>query len=150
MAVEIKNCSAKVAYIPFHPTEKMGEREVKIGGKVFIDGTDAKAIKEGEIVRLKDLCNIKILKKGKEIVAEEIETKELPEKKIQWVSEGVEATVFRPGDLLIGEEFNPESLLVEKGLCEKACAQLKDGEIIQFVRYGFVRKDKGLNFIWSC
>ena len=77
----------------------------------------------------------------------------LPGKKLQWVAdEHLECEVWKIGDLLRDEKFNPESLIKQKGYCEKAVEKLKEGETIQFERYGFCRLDskKPLVFIHSC
>jgi len=156
--LEIKGMQKKEIEIPLHPTKDLGKKKVQVEGAVYIGEADADKINEGETIRLLDFANVKIIKKteGKGIIAEEVQTKEFPEKKMQWVSEdAIKAKVTKPGPLFIGEDeetYNPDSLIVEEGLCERACLDLKEGETIQFVRYGFVRLDdkKGMEFIYSC
>ena len=157
--IKITNIDDETVKIPLHPKQSMGERAMQVkGGTVYIDVNDTPAV--GEILRLKDLCTIKVTNVVSNTVsAEKIETDEMPEKKIQWVgSDHVKAKVLRPGNLLIGEgdnvEFNIDSMKIEEGICEKECENLKDDDVVQFVRYGFVRKDgteEGkLRFIYSC
>ena len=151
--------------IPLHPTVDLGSKELIVKDSVYISKSDIP--KENEVIRLKDFCNIKIIKvSDKAIEAEEIgNTDTMPEKKIQWVSaeegEYINAKILRPKDLLIGKEFNKDSLIIEEGICEKECANIKSDEVVQFVRYGFVRKESNgtgesngtcgkLIFVYSC
>lgn len=45
------------------------------------------------------------------------------------------------GDDLVNE-LNPESLIIKQGLVEPALAEVEVGEIVQFERVGFFRKDE--------
>jgi glutamyl-tRNA synthetase len=62
--------------------------------------------------------------------------------KFQWVTEdNVSYRVLIPDVLFKDGEFNRESLKEVSGLAEAEAANLKVGEIIQFVRFGFCRVD---------
>ncbi|MFH0835241.1 MAG: glutamate--tRNA ligase, partial [Candidatus Micrarchaeota archaeon] len=61
---------AKEAVLRKHPAQDLGERKVSVKEEVWIDGNDAKALKKGEVFRLKDLCNAKVIAAGKTIDAE--------------------------------------------------------------------------------
>jgi glutamyl-tRNA synthetase len=155
ITMKITNIEEMEIKLRLHPTNDLGERILKIrDGVVYIDTNDRPRV--GEVIRLKDFCSVKILEtKDREVIAERIETEEIPEKKIQWVGDNrIWANVLKPSDLLIDDKFNEHSLIVEEGICENECEQLNDGETIQFVRYGFVRKDGTvdgkLRFIFSC
>lgn len=147
----------KSVRLPLHPKKEIGFREFGISEKIYICADDAKGLKKNEIFRLKDLCNVQVIKKGrKEVECELLEDSMVP-KKIQWVSAGNElpCTLFITHDLLKdGEKFNRDSLETAEGYCEKACEQIKEGEIIQFERVGFCRSDKkdnaSLQFVFSC
>jgi len=55
--------------------------------------------------------------------------------------------VYIPDLLYTGEVFNDKSMRIVKGFAEPALKQIKDGEIVQFERFGFVRieqTDKGI------
>lgn len=155
ITVRISNVKDEEVRLKLHPTQDLGERTISVrNGTIYIDANDKPAV--GESIRLKDFCTIKVIDfKDREITAERIETDQIPEKKIQWVGDNrTWARILRPGDLLLNEEFNENSLVVEEGICEKECESLKDGEVVQFVRYGFVKKegteDGKLKFIFSC
>jgi len=133
-----------------HPTENLGERTLEITGKFFISGSDAEKLKKGDRFRLLDLCNVKLVEKGKTLKGEFIGNEGMEERKLHWVPEKhVKAQVLVPSELFIGEEFNKDSLRVDEGFCEQECGKLKKGSIIQFVRYGFCILDdeKKMSFI---
>lgn len=128
-------------------------RTVQLNGDVYISKTDLESLKKGEVFALKDLVFVKF--DGKQ--AKKIEQKEIPEKKFQWVSvaEAVPCEVLKPGDLLDAEgKFNPKSMEAISGYCERGCLELKDGDVVQFERFGFCRLDKKekekLTFIYTC
>jgi len=133
-----------------HPTEKLGERAVEITGRFFISGSDAKNLKKGDKFRLLDLCNVRLIEKGRVLRGEYFGEEGMEEVKIQWVPEKhLKAQVLIPSELFIDEKFNKNSLRVEEGYCEPECGKLKKGSIIQFVRYGFCILDdeRRLRFI---
>jgi glutamyl-tRNA synthetase len=128
-------------------------REMEAADEAWISGSDAESLEIGETIRLKDLYNVKIEKKGKEISASYAGDEIQKGKKIQWVSQGLRCEVLRPGDLLTPSgEYNPASMRIDEGLCENSIHSIKDGEIVQFERYGFCRLDskKPLRFVFSC
>lgn len=155
-ALNVKGLEKK-AKLKLHPKEDMGAREFKVSEKVYISWDDAEDLKKGEVFRLKDLCNVKLTEKeGKEFEGELVEDSAVP-KKIQWVADSnkILCKVLVPYDLLNENgEYDPESLEEAKGYCEKDCEKLKEGDIIQFERFGFCRLDKKgkdeLQFVFSC
>ncbi|MDD5340601.1 MAG: glutamate--tRNA ligase [Candidatus ainarchaeum sp.] len=152
--LEVKGLGSKTVELKMHPKMGMGVRKLAVSGTVYISGADAKALKAGETFRLKDLCNVKLVDKGKKL-AGELRPDGMAEKKIQWVGDGrLECDVLMPKDLLLDGEFNPKSLEKASGYCEPACAALAEGTVIQFERFGFCRldrkEDKRLTFIFSC
>ncbi len=155
-ALKVKGLKKK-ARIKLHPKKDMGFREFDVSETVYISWDDAKGMKEGEVFRLKDLCNVKLLgKSDNELEGELVKDSQVP-RKIQWVADSHKTicTVLVPHDLLDEKgEYNPESLEEAKGYCEKGCEKLKEGEIIQFERFGFCRldkKEKGkLRFVFGC
>ncbi|NYZ79223.1 glutamate--tRNA ligase [Candidatus Micrarchaeota archaeon] len=133
-----------------HPTENLGERTLGITGKFFISKADADKLTKGDRFRLLDLCNVKLLEKGKILRAEFAGNEGMEEKRIHWVPEEfIKAEVLVPSELFLGDKFNKESLKVVEGYCESDCSYLKKGDIVQFVRYGFCILDdeKKMRFI---
>ncbi|MCK5548411.1 MAG: glutamate--tRNA ligase, partial [Thermoplasmata archaeon] len=110
--------------LPLHPDNKeMGFRTLHIGHSIFVPKEDFDKL-QGQEIRLKDFCNI-ILKPDAEVTS--VENKEIP--RIQWVSEHTPIKVIMPnGDVV-------------EGYGEKAIKNLKESDVVQFERFGFVRVD---------
>jgi glutamyl-tRNA synthetase len=137
----VENAPARKKTISLHPTENLGTRTIKTGKIFFVPNEDMEKIKTGDIFRLKDLFNVKIKEKNKEVFAEYVGDELIPDTaKIQWTTDNhVKMKVFVPQLLFDGEEFNPKSLEEVEGFAEEAVSNLKTGEIVQFERFGFVR-----------
>ncbi len=139
----IKNMPISSIEIPNHPVNDMGKRKIEIDGKLYISGEDAENIKEGMKIRLLGLGNITITKKDTELEGEFIKDESTDILKIQWVSQKTahEIKMIIPKILFNEEEFNEESLEELDVYTEPHYLQLKEGEEIQFVRFGYCRKD---------
>ena len=139
----VKNLSITSVEIPNHPVNDMGKRKIEVNGNFFISGEDVNNIKEGMKIRLLGLGNISITKIGAEFEGEfvEGEPKDIP--KIQWIPQKTahEIKMLVPKILFNGEEFNEDSLEELNVYTEPHYLQLKEGEEVQFVRYGYCRKD---------
>ncbi|MCX8163387.1 MAG: glutamate--tRNA ligase [Candidatus Micrarchaeota archaeon] len=147
-----------------HPISNLGQRiiEIKNGQIVYVPAADVENLKEGERIRLKDFCSIVITKKEMKKDELYLEAKEISggilenEKKIQWVKEDekILAKVYIPKELYVEEKYNPNSLEIVEGFVEKSCQQDKEGQIVQFERFGFVildkKEDSYLKYIFSC
>ena len=129
--------------IPNHPINDMGKRKIDVDGNFYISGKDSESIKEGMQIRLLGLGNVSITKKGIELEGNFIEgePKDIP--KIQWIPQKTahEIKMLVPKILFNGEEFNEDSLEELDVYTEPHYLQLKEGEEVQFVRYGYCRKD---------
>ena len=147
--LEVSNAKCQTIQLKRHPDYDRGFRNVDISGKFFISGNDLADLYKGQIIRLKDLYNILITDVQDDLVkatrTDEKSSKDelLKVKKIQWVSDkNVKVSVTVPGILYEGEDINPNSLTKVVGYGEKDIGLLKEGEIVQFERFGFVRVDK--------
>ncbi|MFH2105832.1 MAG: glutamate--tRNA ligase [Candidatus Micrarchaeota archaeon] len=152
--VRLIGAKPQLLELPLNPKEKVGYREMAVGNVVYINENELDSIKIGEVFRLKDFCNVKLLKKGNVVEAEVVKDEMVP-KKLQWVCEEHTPTkILVPKDLLKDEKFDPESLEVIEGYAENDCERLNIGEIVQFERFGFCRLDKKgdkkLTFVFSC
>ncbi len=140
-----------IARLPMHPSyPERGYREIilePINGKIelFIGRTDYEKLDKGSVIRLMELVNIEVLSKD-DVVMARIHSKDLESARkanapiIQWVPiNGLPITVNRPEGMKIIED---------KGMAERAVAQVSIGEIIQFMRYGFVKKTSKDDFIY--
>ena len=142
----VKNSKETFAKIPKHPAVlEKGHRLLHAQKDFFVSNADAAGMEEGEVFRLKELYNVKLLEKTPNGLVGEYAGKELKEntKKLQWVPalHAVQAELISVGDLLIDDKFNPKSIGVESGYCEEDCKKLHDGAIVQLERIGFARLD---------
>lgn len=100
-----------------------------------VSSNDIKLFKKGKIIRLMELFNVKINKVEKQKVKATFysepysEAKKIGAPLIHWipVGEGVKAEVIMPNTSIV------------KGIAEDDCKKLREGTIIQFERFGFVR-----------
>ncbi len=127
-----------------HPIKDKGKRKIEVDEKFFISGDDAKNIQENTQIRLLGLGNVKISKLDGEIQGEFVGEGDASNiSKIQWVPEKNfhEIKLLIPKQLFIEEEFNEDSLEELEVYTEPHYLQVKEGEEIQFVRFGYCRKD---------
>jgi glutamyl-tRNA synthetase len=130
--------------IPNHPIKDMGKRKINLDENFYISGEDTTNIKEGTKIRLLGLGNVVISKINGELEGEFIEDGNTTDiQKIQWVPQKDVhiIKILIPKQLFIDDEFNENSLEELEAYVEPHYLQLKDGEEIQFVRFGYCRKD---------
>ena len=140
----VRNLPASSVEISNHPVNDMGKRRVEIDENFYISGNDAENIKEGMRIRLLGLGDVSITKKGTELEGEFVREEGTRDMlKIQWVVQKTahEIKMIIPKTLFNGEEFNEESLEETSVFTEPHYLQLKEGAEIQFVRFGYCRKD---------
>ena len=141
----VKNMPISFVEIPNHPVNDMGKRTIAIDQNFYISGEDTQSIKIDTQIRLLGLGNIKITKHGiTELEGEFIENGEKTDiPKIQWVAQKTahKIKMIIPKTLFNGDEFNEDSLEELDVYTEPHYLQLKEGEEIQFVRFGYCRKD---------
>ena len=138
----VENAPDLTKKINLHPDNKeLGRRTIKTGKTFFIQESDIKELKVGDVFRLKDLYNIKITENKKDILAEYDSDKLIPNSaKIQWTTDKhIKMSVFVPHPLFVKDKYNKDSLETVNGFAEEAVSKLKTGEIVQFERFGFVR-----------
>lgn len=122
--IELNSLRMKKVKIPLHPETKKGFRNFSLSRIFYIDSKDFDSYKGLEI-RLKDLWNIRLGDKS-EFTGNEI--KAVP--KIQWV----------PAKHVTVKVIMPEREI--KGYGETNISKVKNGTIVQFERFGFVRIEK--------
>jgi glutamyl-tRNA synthetase len=127
--------------IPFHPDNyEMGFRSIQIipirgVATLWISKNDFGLLKNNKVIRLMELFNVKIKRIGNSKVVGSFESEAYSEAKnrgyplIQWVcvKNSFPSEVVMPDNAII------------KGLAEESCKKLTQNEIIQFVRFGFVK-----------
>jgi len=140
----VRNLPMSSVEIPNHPINDMGKRKIEVDENFYISGDDAQSIKEGTQIRLLGLGNVSITKSGIELEGEFVKEGETNNiSKIQWVPQKTahEIKMVIPKTLFNGDEFNEDSLEELDVYTEPHYLQLKEGEEIQFVRFGYCRKD---------
>jgi len=148
----VKNLSISSIEIPNHPVNDMGKRKIEIDGNFYISGDDTQAIKVGTQIRLLNLGNISITKEGNELEGEFINNGDTANiLKIQWVPQTTahQIKMIVPKILFIDDKFNEASLEELDVYTEPHYLQLKEGEEIQFVRFGYCRKDSQSQAIFT-
>ena len=152
--VEIHVQGAKMLNVTLknHPTDaSFGNRKVNVSDTLFIASDDARNLKEGDELRLIELCNIKVTDVDKQdgkvrsvwaVPGGDEIRQSMP--KVQWIAKDdiVEFQVMIPKALYVGGEYNPDSLEVASGGVESFAAALAPGTQVQFVRFGFCRIDR--------
>ncbi|NHJ40385.1 MAG: glutamate--tRNA ligase [Asgard group archaeon] len=158
--------------LSLHPDEpKRGFREIITNNLFLISSDDYSQLNIKEEFRLKDLYNLKLIKKNVNLsdlmkidssikdqptqnflkkfktccIAEYTGEELKPGMKIQWTvadpKEIVQVEVKIPDVLFIDEEYNENSIRTTNGIGEKAIGTLKVNDIVQFERFGFIRID---------
>ncbi len=140
----VPDAPAKAKVLKLHPTAAFGERTVRTASVFFIPAEDLAALQPGDLFRLKDLFNVRLVQKAQEATgsyAGDDVVADAP--KIQWTTqECFPLRITVPRLPFTGEVFNPDSLGEISGVAEQAVASLPDGEIVQFPRVGFVRLER--------
>jgi glutamyl-tRNA synthetase len=142
--LKVNNLPFSSIEIPNHPVNDMGKRKIEIDENILICGDDAQNIREGTQVRLLGLGNVQINRVGEIFEGNFVEDGETSNiQKIQWVPQktGHEIKLLVPKQLFIDEQFNENSLEELEVYTEPHYLKLKEGEEIQFVRFGYCRKD---------
>jgi glutamyl-tRNA synthetase len=138
--------------LPNHPQKDIGKRRAVIDGVFYVSGKDVRNIKVGDQIRLIELYNIKITKTGSDVEGEYAGNDfkaELP--KIQWIPQksAIKINILIPKTLFINEKFNENSLETLQAFTENHYLELNEGTEIQFVRFGYCRKDSAIQAIYT-
>ena len=142
--LKVNNLPFSTIEIPNHPVNDIGKRVIEIDENILICGDDAQNITEGAQVRLLGLGNVQINRVGEILEGNFVENGETSNiQKIQWVPQKTahEIKLLVPNQLFIDEQFNENSLEELEVYTEPHYLKLKEREEIQFVRFGYCRKD---------
>ena len=132
--VEVKIAGAPEAEheLNLNPNEKKGGRKLRTTERFLLQKGDIERIKEGELVRLMDCLNFRN-EKGRYAFdsSEYLKFRGRGNLIIHWLP---------AGDNIDIEVMMPDKSMI-KGFAEPTLKMLKEGEIIQFERFGFCRLD---------
>ncbi|MFB5630343.1 MAG: glutamate--tRNA ligase [Nitrosopumilaceae archaeon] len=140
----VKNLPSNKVELPNHPANDLGKRTVEHDGNIFLDSDDVKNFSEGSKIRLMGLGNVKINQVNNDLEGEYIgDDVKVDFPKMQWVPQknSHKLKILIPNQLFIDESFNENSLEELDVFTEPHYLKLKDGSEIQFVRFGYCRKD---------
>ena len=142
--LRVNGAPEKSAKLRFHPDRDLGYRIIHTKGIFYLAKSDAVMLQPGKEFRLLELYNVRVDEVREDQITATYTSQELKEgiPKFQWVAEeNVPYRVLIPDVLFKDGEFNRESLKEVRGLAEAEAANLKVGDIVQFVRFGFCRVD---------
>src|SRR3989338_6628212 len=136
MAIKINGAKEMDVELHLNPNRKEGGRKFRVNENFILSSKDLSSISEGDSVRLMDCLNIV---KKKEIILDSYSYKDFKGKRmLNWLpaSGNVPIEVLMPDKKIL------------KGVAEANISCLKEGSIVQFVRFGFCRLDKkeGMKF----
>lgn len=148
----VKNNKVTSVELTNHPQKDIGKRKVEVDGVFYVSGRDVKDLQVGDQLRLIELYNVTITKVGSYIEAEYSGNDfkaELP--KIQWITQksSTKINILIPRTLFVDEKFNENSLETLQAFTEKYYLELNEGAEIQFVRFGYCRKDSAIQAIYT-
>ena len=148
----VSNLPNSVVKLPNHPSNDMGTRQVNVDGNIFLSKEDVEDLNIGDQLRLMGLGNIKITSMNSEVTAEFIgDGHNVDFRKVQWVSQSSahKLKILIPQQLFIDDKFNEGSLEEIDVYTEPHYLKLKDGTKIQFIRFGYCRKDSASQAIYT-
>jgi glutamyl-tRNA synthetase len=140
--VRIAGAPERAVSLKFHPSQDFGSREIKTGEGFILDKKDYDKMEEGKLYRLMDCLNFR-KEKGK-LVFDSVEHerfKQGGESIMHWLPDDEKQTVKV-------KMMMPDASLVEM-IAEKAVSTANVGEVVQFERFGFARKDSEDSFWYS-
>ncbi len=141
--IKIENAPVQEIELDLHPDNKKGGRKFKTKKEFYIDDEDFKVLKDNTLYRLMDCLNF--TKKGNRFIFNSLEYenyKGLGKKIIHWLP--------KDKDLIKVEVLMSDNKLV-KGLAEANIKNVKEHQIIQAERFGFLscdNKEKDKLYFW--
>lgn len=131
--ITVKGAPVKEIELNLHPEHKKGGRHIRTNTKFYISKKDHDSLEHGKIYRLMECINFRCISKDHfEYVDESLQT---------YRDEGEGILHFVPGDVnnVHVKIFRDKKYI--KGLAEEAVNCLKEGDVVQFERFGFARLD---------
>lgn len=128
------------------------KRLVTIHENFYLEYEDAIKLKINSKIRLIGIGNINIIKIESDCIYGEFIDDVLDNsiKKIQWVSENDihKLKITIPKEIFINDKFNEDSLIEISSYTETHYLKLNKNDMIQFVRFGYCRKDSDEHAIY--
>ncbi len=148
----IKNLPHTNVELPNHPTQDLGKRKVDLDENILLSTDDTKNINAGDKLRLMGLGNVVITSTNDNLEGEFIgDDMNVDYPKIQWIPKknSHKLKILIPKPLFVNDVYNENSLEEMEVFCEPHFLDLKEGSEIQFVRFGYCRKDSQSQVIFT-
>ncbi len=148
----ISNPPDSAIQVQNHPTANMGKRQINVGNSVLVSSKDCSNIRTGDKLRLMGFGNIDITKTGIDLEARYIgDDTSIDCPKIQWIpfETAHKIRILIPKPLFINDEYNENSLEEIDAYVEPHYLELKDDASIQFIRFGYCRRDSRSQAIYT-
>jgi len=132
--IKIEGAPEKSIELNLHPDKGKGGRKLKTDEKFYIEEEDFNKIKDGKLYRLMDCLNFKKDKDKFVYEGDELEKyKKKGEAIIHWLPK-------HEDHIKIEIMMNDASVI--KAIAEPSMKNIKEGEVVQAERFGFLRLDK--------
>jgi glutamyl-tRNA synthetase len=140
--IKIENAPEQDIELNLHPETHKGGRKFKVKDEFFIEKADLEAFEEGKLYRLMDCVNFR--KESGKFVFDSAEYEKYKEK-------GAKIMHWLPADQTVKAEVLMPDAETVKGIAEPGIKKVKEGDVIQFERFGFCRLDdkKKLKFWYT-
>ena len=148
----ITNLPDNFVEIQNHPSKDMGKRKIKIGNSISVSSEDCTDIQAGDKIRLMGLGNVKITKLSTDLEGEYTDDEmNVDYPKLQWIPHDTahQIKILIPKPLFIDEQYNENSLEEIEVFTEPHYVKLNEGDPIQFIRFGYCRKDSRNQAIYT-
>ena len=148
----VKNLPSSFVELPNHPTKDMGKRKVEVDENLLLSSDDTKKLNPGDKIRLMGLGNITLTRTDHQLEGEFTgDDMGVDYPKLQWVPQKNchQIKMLIPKQLFFDEEYNEDSLEEVDVYTEPYFLELKEGSEIQFVRFGYCRKDSQNQVIFT-
>ena len=146
-----------------HPSDgSMGTRDVPTGGgSVYVQEADVDRIRQGGVIRLMGLGNVRVGSPAADGAATapaalsgSYDGDDMRDgvPRVQWVARDSahELRIIVPHEMFPdGERFDEGSLEEVRALAEPHYADVEDGSLVQFVRFGYCRKESRTTAVFA-
>jgi glutamyl-tRNA synthetase len=143
-SLHVKNLPTNVVELPNHPSLDMGKRKLELDSNLYLSEEDTLNLVSGSKLRLMGLGNVRINKVDGGLEGEYLnDDTNVNYPKIQWVPKKNlhKLKILVPNQLFVDNVFNENSLEELEVYSEPYYLELKEDSEIQFVRFGYCRKD---------
>ncbi|MBW3016785.1 glutamate--tRNA ligase, partial [Candidatus Woesearchaeota archaeon] len=136
--IKIEGAPSQAVELNLNPGEKKGGRKFSTGTDFYIERVDFNSLENNILYRLMDCLNFR--KEKDKFVFDSVEYEKYKgkgEKIMHWLPVGqtVEVSVIAPGDAAA------EGIITTEGIAELTVKSIKEGDVVQFERFGFCRLD---------